>query len=259
QGRRPAEARRRPLRRRAQPRASREAAPQRRQRPPARRADQRSRRRHAPRARGGAARVRGLRGRDHARPLVPRPSGDARSRLRRRQPDDVVRGNLGRVRRLGEGDARRGRAGAAPHQVQAARTVVTHLLAFVAISTVVICTPGPDTALIVRNALFGGRANGVRTAAGIVTGIATWTLAASAGVAAAVAASHPLFTAIRIGGAAYLVWLGIQSFRGHARGEILHRPGSGYRQGLLSNLGNPKIAIFFTSLLPQFATGFGAL
>ncbi len=136
---------------------------------------------------------------------------------------------------------------------------MTHLLAFVAISAVVICTPGPDTALIVRNALFGGRANGVRTAAGIVTGIATWTLAASAGVAAAVAASHPLFTAIRIAGAGYLVWLGIQSFRGHARGEILHRPGSGYRQGLLSNLGNPKIAIFFTSLLPQFATGFGAL
>lgn len=136
---------------------------------------------------------------------------------------------------------------------------MSHVLAFVAIAAVVICTPGPDTALIVRNTLVGGRANGVRTAAGIVTGIATWTLAASAGVAAIVAASHPLFTAIRIGGAAYLVWLGIQSFRGHARREIAHRPGSGYRQGLLSNLGNPKIAIFFTSLLPQFAAGFGAL
>ena len=136
---------------------------------------------------------------------------------------------------------------------------MSHLLAFVAISAVVICTPGPDTALIVRNTLFGGRANGVRTAAGIVTGIAVWTLAASAGVAAAVAASHPLFTAIRFGGAAYLVWLGIQSFSGHARDEIAHRRGSGYRQGLLSNLGNPKIAVFFTSLLPQFATGFGGL
>jgi threonine/homoserine/homoserine lactone efflux protein len=136
---------------------------------------------------------------------------------------------------------------------------VNHLPAFVAIAAVVICTPGPDTALIVRNTLFGGRANGVRTAAGIVTGISVWTLAASAGVAAVVAASHPLFTAIRIGGAAYLVWLGIQSFRGHARHEIAHRPGSGYRQGLLSNLGNPKIAIFFTGLLPQFATGFAGL
>jgi len=136
---------------------------------------------------------------------------------------------------------------------------MSHLLAFVAIAAVVICTPGPDTALVVRNTLFGGRANGVRTAAGIVTGIATWTLAASAGVAAVVAASHPLFAAIRIAGAAYLVWLGIQSFRGHVRDEIVHRPGSGYRQGLLSNLGNPKMLVFFTSLLPQFATGFAGL
>jgi threonine/homoserine/homoserine lactone efflux protein len=136
---------------------------------------------------------------------------------------------------------------------------LSHVLAFMAISAVVICTPGPDTALIVRNTLFGGRANGVRTAAGIVSGISVWTLAASAGVAALVAASHPLFTAIRLAGAAYLVWLGVQSFRGHSREASVHRPGSGYRQGLLSNLGNPKIAIFFTSLLPQFASGFAGL
>ena len=140
---------------------------------------------------------------------------------------------------------------------------MSHVLAFAAISAVVICTPGPDTALIVRNTLFGGRANGVRTAAGIGTGIATWTLAASAGIAAIVAASHPLLAAIRVAGAAYLVWLGIQSFRGHAREQIVQRPGSGYRQGLLSNLGNPKIAIFFTSFLPQFTpakeASFGSL
>ena len=136
---------------------------------------------------------------------------------------------------------------------------MSHLAAFVGISAIVICTPGPDTALIVRNTLVGGRVNGVRTAAGIVTGIAFWTLAAAAGIAALVAASHPLFTAIRVAGAAYLVWLGIATLRGRRHETAAARAGSGYRQGLLSNLGNPKIAVFFTSLLPQFASGFGGL
>jgi threonine/homoserine/homoserine lactone efflux protein len=136
---------------------------------------------------------------------------------------------------------------------------VSHLAAFVGISAIVICTPGPDTALVVRNTLFGGRVNGVRTAAGIVLGIAIWTLAASAGVAALVAASRPLFDALRFLGAAYLIWLGLSTLRRGHRAEIASRPGTGFRQGLLSNLGNPKIAVFFTSLLPQFAAGFLAL
>ena len=133
---------------------------------------------------------------------------------------------------------------------------MSHIAAFAGISAVVICTPGPDTALIVRNTLSGGRRNGVRTAAGIVCGIALWTLAASAGIAALVAASHPLFTALRVAGAAYLVWLGIETLRGRRSATLAPKPGNGYRQGLLSNLGNPKIAVFFTSLLPQFGSGF---
>jgi threonine/homoserine/homoserine lactone efflux protein len=137
---------------------------------------------------------------------------------------------------------------------------MSHLLAFIGIALVVICTPGPDTALIVRNTLFGGRANGVRTAGGVVTGLAVWTVAASAGVAAVLAASHLLFMTLRIGGAAYLVWLGIQTLRGRHAGTTEHaRHGGGYRQGLLSNLGNPKVAIFFTSLLPQFGSDFGGM
>ena len=101
--------------------------------------------------------------------------------------------------------------------------------------------------------------NGVRTAGGVVTGLAVWTVAASAGVAAVVAASHPLFTTLRIAGAAYLVWLGVQTLRGRHAGNVEHRHGGGYRQGLLSNLGNPKVAIFFTSLLPQFGSDFGGM
>ena len=136
---------------------------------------------------------------------------------------------------------------------------MSHLAAFAGIAAIVIVVPGPDTALTVRNTLFGGRARGLATSLGVTTGLVVWTLTASAGVAAIVTASQPLFDAIRIGGAAYLVWLGIATLRGHRGAAVPPRPGSGYRQGLLSNLGNPKIVVFFTSLLPQFATGFAAL
>jgi threonine/homoserine/homoserine lactone efflux protein len=134
---------------------------------------------------------------------------------------------------------------------------------FLAISALVICTPGPDTALTIRNALAGGRRGGVGTALGVATGQACWTLAASAGIAALLKASQPAFVALRLLGAAYLVWLGVTSlvaaFRGGNRHRALPRRRSAFRQGLLSNLGNPKMAVFFTSLLPQFGHSFGAL
>ena len=136
---------------------------------------------------------------------------------------------------------------------------MTHLVTFLGLAAIVIVTPGPDTALTVRNTLVGGRVNGVRTAVGVATGQAVWTLAASAGVAALVAASQPLFTAVRVAGAAYLVWLGISTIRGSSHNVLRAPRGSGYRQGLLSNLGNPKMVVFFTSLLPQFGSGFAEL
>ena len=136
------------------------------------------------------------------------------------------------------------------------------MIAFFLVAAVVICTPGPDTALTLRNTLLG-RANGLRTAQGVAVGQALWTLAASAGVAALVAASQPVFVAVRVVGAAYLVWLGVQSLRAAIRGrsaEAAPRGSStGFRQGLLSNLANPKMAVFFTSLFPQFGTGLGEL
>jgi len=142
---------------------------------------------------------------------------------------------------------------------------VTGALAFLGLSAVVIVTPGQDTALTIRNTLGGGRRGGVFTAAGVAAGQATWTIAAAAGVAALLQASEPAFVAVRLAGAAYLVYLGAQTLLGAARGRgRLHRPrrstdrGS-FRQGLLSNLGNPKMAIFFTSLLPQFGTSFAGM
>jgi len=137
------------------------------------------------------------------------------------------------------------------------------VLAFVAIAALVIVTPGPDTALTIRNALLGGRRGGVGTAAGVAAGQACWTVATSAGIAALLSASQPAFLALRLLGAAYLVYLGATSllaaFRGSPTRHALPKSRSAFRQGLLSNLGNPKMAVFFTSLLPQFGHSFGAL
>ena len=91
--------------------------------------------------------------------------------------------------------------------------VVAHALAFLGVSALVIVTPGQDTALTIRNALWGGRRGGVFTACGVAAGQATWTLAASAGVATLLVASEPAFVALRALGVAYLVWLGLHSLR----------------------------------------------
>jgi threonine/homoserine/homoserine lactone efflux protein len=141
--------------------------------------------------------------------------------------------------------------------------VLTTLAAFVAVSAVVICTPGQDTALTIRNTLAGGRRDGVSTAAGVALGQAVWTVAASTGLVAILTASELAFRTLKLAGACYLVVLGVQTLvsalarrphtvernRGAARSR---RP---FRQGLISNLGNPKMAVFFASLLPQFAPG----
>ena len=142
--------------------------------------------------------------------------------------------------------------------------VAVLLLSFFAVSAVVIVTPGQDTALTIRNTLRGGRGDGVLTAFGVATGQLVWALATSAGLAALLVASEPAFQALRWFGAAYLVYLGVQSLwravrRKTARTKVLAAKRRPYRQGLVSNLGNPKMAIFFTSLLPQFAGSFAGL
>ena len=132
--------------------------------------------------------------------------------------------------------------------------------AFLGISALVIVTPGQDTLLTIRNTLLGGRAGGTFTAIGVALGQATWTVAASAGVTALLIASEPAFAAVRLAGAAFLVYLGAQSLLAALRGSTHEltadarglAPAAALRQGLVSNLGNPKMAVFFTSLLPQF-------
>jgi len=144
--------------------------------------------------------------------------------------------------------------------------MLSSFLAFLGISVLVIVTPGPDTAITVRNTILGGRRGGLATALGVSTGQAIWAAATSAGLVAILLASEVIFQAVKLFGAAYLVYLGAQSlwsaFRPHRRMQdaaagprLVQRLAAraAYRQGVISDLGNPKMAVFFASILPQFA------
>jgi threonine/homoserine/homoserine lactone efflux protein len=141
------------------------------------------------------------------------------------------------------------------------------LAQFLAVSALVIVTPGPDTALTIRNTLLGRRRAGVFTAFGVSTGQATWAFATAVGVAALLAASEPVFTAVKLLGAAYLIFLGAQALLAALRRRPAPAIGAprqqirsvvAFRQGMISNLSNPKMAAFFPALLPQFAPEGGA-
>ena len=142
----------------------------------------------------------------------------------------------------------------------------TSFLAFISVSLFVIVTPGPDTALVVRNTVLGNRRGGILTALGIISGMVVWAFATSLGIVALLLASEPVFHAVRLGGAAYLIYLGARSLwsalqAGRWREAAADVPAAprlspraAFMQGLASNLSNPKMAAFFPSLLPQFAT-----
>jgi threonine/homoserine/homoserine lactone efflux protein len=139
-----------------------------------------------------------------------------------------------------------------------------HVLPFIAVAWLILITPGVDMALVTRNALRGGRGAAVSTALGVNLGVGLWALAAALGLAAAVQASAALFDAVRLGGALYLVVLGVWSLRAARESATADGPNgpptplvglerrSAFRQGLATNLLNPKMAVLFTSLLPQF-------
>jgi threonine/homoserine/homoserine lactone efflux protein len=141
---------------------------------------------------------------------------------------------------------------------------MTELLSFLAVAAVVIVTPGQDTALTIQNTLAGGRRAGIATAFGVTSGQLVWAFATSVGLAAVLVASESVFLALKLAGAAYLVYLGAVAI-GHAL--VGHRRtaaadlrtelprAAAFRHGLVSNLGNPKMVVFFTSMLPQFASG----
>lgn len=138
-----------------------------------------------------------------------------------------------------------------------------HLWVFLGISAVVIVVPGPDTAIVTKNALLHGRRAALGTAFGVEAGLSLWTIACAFGVASVLEASDAAFTVLKLIGGAYLIWLGVQAIRAARHSGSHETQGSerrhalsgrrGFRQGLVSDLANPKIGAFFTSVLPQFA------
>ena len=133
---------------------------------------------------------------------------------------------------------------------------------FAIAALVLIMLPGPDQALITRNALVGGRYGGLLTMLGGILGLTAHASAAALGLSALLLASATAFTVLKIAGAVYLLWLGVQMLRSAIRSRrapvvdelvAVPRRGSAYlRQGFLSNALNPKVALFFVTFLPQF-------
>jgi threonine/homoserine/homoserine lactone efflux protein len=133
--------------------------------------------------------------------------------------------------------------------------VLRALVAFAPVAVLLTVTPGAATAMVVRSAVSGGRRRALATTIGNSLGVLAWGCFAAMGIAAVVATSAEAFTAVKLAGAVVLVVLGLQSLRGH-RGRA--RPGSGpargapLRDGLVTSLANPKLAVFFVALFPQF-------
>jgi len=134
------------------------------------------------------------------------------------------------------------------------------VLAAVGVLALLTIMPGPDMAVMTRVGLAAGRATASRTALGIVSGLAVWGLLTAAGLAAILAASARAYTVVKVAGAIYLVFLGVQTLVRRRRRAVIDDDGDaareqsatgGFRTGLASNLLNPKIAVFYTSVLPQ--------
>jgi len=136
---------------------------------------------------------------------------------------------------------------------------IHHYWLFIATAVILVITPGQDTFFILGRSLSGGRASGIAAALGITVGSVIHTFAAALGLSALLATSPYAFMAVKFAGAAYLVYIGIRALASRSSGL----PGSAaavgddgrwsaFRQGIVSNLLNPKVALFFLALMPQF-------
>ncbi len=137
-------------------------------------------------------------------------------------------------------------------------------MSFAVATTLLILAPGPDSLLVMRNTARDGLRGGLCTAAGTLTGLMVWAIAAACGLSALLQASHVAYDILRVAGAAYLIWLGVVSLGVLRRHRSLdtsgssgsdRRPATGaycYLNGVVSNLANPKIGVFFIAFLPTF-------
>jgi threonine/homoserine/homoserine lactone efflux protein len=132
------------------------------------------------------------------------------------------------------------------------------LTAFAVASVLIVLLPGPDTLVVLRSLIRGGRRAATATALGVLSGLLVWVVGAVLGLSALLRASHDGYTALRVAGGVYLVWLGVQSLRARTspldpaaapRRSLL---GTGYVAGLATDLLNPKVGVFFVTFLPAF-------
>jgi threonine/homoserine/homoserine lactone efflux protein len=143
-------------------------------------------------------------------------------------------------------------------------TVDGRFAAWITVAVILIVTPGPDTALIIRQALRGGARAASRSALGIGVGSSVWALASVLGVAVLLESSDAAFTVLKLAGAAYLIYLGARSLIGSfgaapdappdnaSQNRPPRRASSAFAQGLLNNLLNPKAGAIFVTVMPQF-------
>jgi threonine/homoserine/homoserine lactone efflux protein len=128
--------------------------------------------------------------------------------------------------------------------------------AFLLAAWVLILTPGPDMLFVIGQTLAGGTRRGWAAMLGILSGAMVHVALAASGAAALIAASPMLFEALRLAGAAYLIWLGVGALRAAWRGGGRLVPAApvrrAFRDGFLTNLTNPKVILFFLAFLPQF-------
>jgi threonine/homoserine/homoserine lactone efflux protein len=143
-----------------------------------------------------------------------------------------------------------------------------HLLVYMGVVVAIALLPGPDTAVVTKNALIHGRDAALGSAIGVNIGLAVWTVATALGVAAILRSSATVYDALKLIGALYLIWIGARALWDSRRsrraattdaaaGRTIDGRG-GFLQGVISNLANPKVGIFFTSLLPQFVSPHGS-
>lgn len=136
---------------------------------------------------------------------------------------------------------------------------MTDITLFVVACVLLIILPGPDTAIVTKNTIVSGQKAGFQTMIGSCTGLLLHTIAAVAGLSALIVKSAVAFTVLKYVGALYLCYLGVRTLINMRAKKVTNeeelvtvKGGSAFKQGFITNVTNPKVAVFFLTFLPQF-------
>jgi len=135
------------------------------------------------------------------------------------------------------------------------------VIAFVGVAAALTISPGADTMLVLKNSVRGGRTAGWATIAGILSGCLLHAVMSAIGLSVLLMRSAVAFQTVKLAGAAYLIWIGIRTFRSGNRAAVAEDSGargtspslgSPFREGFVTNVLNPKVSVFYLAFLPQF-------